>query len=184
MPPARPSSLRSGISGAYGKCHGWTCSPSGAHSRDPDPHALFVMGARRASKRPCLCQIHARTHCQESVRPKHARDLVEHAWVQRQHCSSDEQETPCRRADRRGVHACVPAQPQDADLPHPDAEPLLPGLRLQPAARAPLPQGARRGRRGGGRRLASARGFSGAPPPCPWGCLPQLFLQLGCAGYM
>ncbi len=32
-------------------------------------------------------------------------------------------------------------QPQDADLPHPDVEPHVPGLRLQPAARAPLPQG-------------------------------------------
>ena len=54
------------------------------------------------------------------------------------------------------------AQPQDADLPHPDAESLLPGLRLQPAARAPLPQGARRERSGAGGGFAPAGGFAGA----------------------
>ncbi len=41
-------------------------------------------------------------------------------------------------------------QPQDADLPDPDAESHLPGLRLQPAESSPLPEGG--GRQGGGGR--------------------------------
>ena len=35
-------------------------------------------------------------------------------------------------------------QPQDADLPDPDAQSHVPGLRLQPAACAPLPEGSQR----------------------------------------
>lgn len=54
-----------------------------------------------------------------------------------------------------------PLQPQDPDLPHPHPESHLPGLRLQPAARAALPEGGGRDGGGGGGGQPPAGGFKG-----------------------
>lgn len=70
----------------------------------------------------------------------------------------------------RSLTCCASAlQPQDADLPNPDAQPHLPGLRLQPAACASLSQGGQREGHRGDCGQCPAGGVTGE---ATWLCTP------------
>lgn len=128
---------------------GWTRSCRAAWrptSRRAPPRRTWARAPWARSAKPAGV---LRTSAQQAAQ----RSVCSDACLQLQHARQC-----CILQSRRRSLTCSASalQPQDADLPDPHAQPHVPGLRLQPAACAPLPQGGQReGHRGDGVQCAA-----------------------------